>query len=134
MKHRLKVLSIVAFCIYLTAVAVLCFIRPSSLPEMDIKTFLGIPIDKILHFIMFLPYPVLSGMVFISKEQKRHTVIATLFILALTGIGVSYGTEMIQSHTDYRSYEIADFYADIAGIAAGSIITASCLIYTRLKK
>lgn len=134
MKHRLKVLSIVAFCIYLTAVAVLCFIRPSSLPEMEIKTFLGIPIDKILHFIMFLPYPVLSGMVFISKEQKRHTVIATLFILALTGIGVSYGTEMIQSHTDYRSYEIADFYADIAGIAAGSIITASCLIYTRLKK
>ena len=134
MKHRLKVLSIVAFCIYLAAVAVLCFIRPSSLPEMDIKTFLGIPIDKILHFIMFIPYPVLSGMVFISKEQKRYTAIATLFILALTGIGVSYGTEMIQSHTDYRSYEIADFYADIAGIAAGSIITASCLIYTRLKK
>lgn len=134
MKHRLKVLSIVAFCVYLAAVAVLCFIKPSSLPEMDIKTFLGIPIDKILHFIMFLPYPVLSGMVFISKEQKRPAVIATLLILALTGIGVAYGTEMIQSHTDYRSYEIADFYADIAGIAAGTIFTASCLIYTRLKK
>lgn len=134
MKHRLKALSIVAFCIYLAAVAVLCFIRPSSLPEIDIKTFLGIPIDKILHFIMFLPYPVLSGMVFISKGQKRPAIIATLLILALTGIGVAYGTEMIQSHTDYRSYEIADFYADIAGIAAGSIITASCLIYTRLKK
>lgn len=134
MKHRLKALSIVAFCIYLAAVAVVCFIRPSSLPEIDIKTFLGIPIDKILHFIMFLPYPVLSGMVFISKEQKRPAIISTLLILALTGIGVAYGTEMIQSHTDYRSYEIADFYADIAGIAAGSIITASCLIYTRLKK
>ena len=134
MKHRLKALSIVAFCVYLAAVAVLCFIKPSSLPEMDIKTFLGIPIDKILHFIMFLPYPVLSGMVFISREHKRPAVIATLLILALTGIGVAYGTEMIQSHTDYRSYEIADFYADIAGIAAGSIITASCLIYTRLKK
>ena len=134
MKHRLKVLSIVAFCVYLAAVAVLCFIKPSSFPEMDIKTFLGIPIDKILHFIMFLPYPVLSGMVFISKEQKRPAVIATLLILALTGIGVAYGTEMIQSHTDYRSYEIADFYADIAGIAAGTIFTASCLIYTRLKK
>ena len=134
MKHRLKALSIVAFCIYLAAVAVLCFIRPSSLPELDIKTFLGIPIDKILHFIMFLPYPVLSGMVFISREQKRPAVIATLLILALTGIGVAYGTEMIQSHTDYRSYEIADFYADIAGIAAGTIFTASCLIYTRLKK
>ena len=134
MKGHLRILYITAFCIYLAAVGVLCFIRPSSLPEMEIKTFLGLPIDKVLHFLMFLPYPVLSGMVFISREQKRPAVIATLLILALTGIGVAYGTEMIQSHTDYRSYEIADFYADIAGIAAGTIFTASCLIYTRLKK
>lgn len=134
MKNRLKGISVIVFCIYLAAVAVLCFIRPSRLPEMDIRTFLGIPIDKVLHFLMFLPYPVLSAIVFISREQNRTAVTATLFILVLTGIGVAYGTEMIQAHTDYRSYEIADFLADIAGIAAGTVITASCLIYTRLKK
>lgn len=134
MKNRLKIFSTIAFCTYLAAVCVLCFIRPSSLPEMDIKTFLGIPIDKVLHFLMFLPYPVLSGIVFISKEHKRPAVTVTMFILALTGIGVAYGTEMIQSHTDYRSYETADFYADMTGIAAGTLLTASCLIYTRLKK
>ena len=134
MKGRLKTLSIIVFCIYMAAVGVLCFIRPSSLPEVDIKTFLGIPIDKILHFLMFLPYPVLAGMVFITRDQKRYAVTAILFILALSGIGVAYGTEIIQSHTDYRSYEIADFYADMTGIAVGSLITASCIIYTRLKK
>ena len=134
MKEKLRILYIVAFCIYLAAVGVLCFIRPSSLPEMDIKTFLGLPIDKVLHFLMFLPYPVLSGLVFISREQKLPAVTAVMLILVATGIGVAYGTEMIQSQTGYRSYEIADFYADLTGIAAGIILAASYIAYTRLKK
>jgi hypothetical protein len=41
---------------------------------------------------------------------------------------------MIQSQTGYRSYEIADFYADLIGIAAGIILAASYIAYTRLKK
>jgi VanZ family protein len=134
MKGHLRILYIAAFCIYLAAVGVLCFIRPSSLPEMDVKTFLGLPIDKVLHFLMFLPYPVLSGLVFINKDQKLSAAATIMLILAITGIGVAYGTEMIQSQTGYRSYEIADFYADMTGIAAGIILAASYIAYTRLKK
>ena len=134
MKGHLRILYITAFCIYLAAVGVLCFIRPSSLPEMEIKTFLGLPIDKVLHFLMFLPYPVLSGLVFINREQKIPGITAIMLILAITGIGVAYGTEMIQAQTEYRSYEIADFYADMTGIAAGVILAASYIAYTRLKK
>ena len=134
MKGHLRILYIAAFCIYLAAVGVLCFIRPSSLPEMDVKTFLGLPIDKVLHFLMFLPYPVLSGLVFINKDQKLSAAATIMLILAITGIGVAYGTEMIQSQTEYRSYEIADFYADLIGIAAGIILAASYIAYTRLKK
>ena len=134
MKGHLRILYIAAFCIYLVAVGVLCFIRPSSLPEMDVKTFLGLPIDKVLHFLMFLPYPVLSGLVFINKDQKLSAAATIMLILAITGIGVAYGTEMIQSQTGYRSYEIADFYADMTGIAAGIILAASYIAYTRLKK
>ena len=134
MKEKLRILYIVAFCIYMVAVGVLCFIRPSSLPEMDIKTFLGLPIDKVLHFLMFLPYPVLSGLVFINKDQKLSAVTAVMLILVATGIGVAYGTEMIQSQTGYRSYEIADFYADLAGITAGTVLAISYIAYTRLKK
>ena len=134
MKGHLRILYITAFCIYLAAVGVLCFIRPSSLPEMEIKTFLGLPIDKVLHFLMFLPYPILSGLVFINREQKIPGITAIMLILAITGIGVAYGTEMIQAQTEYRSYEIADFYADMTGIAAGIILAASYIAYTRLKK
>ena len=134
MKANLKKISLALFCIYLAAVGVLCFIRPSSLPEMEIKTILGLPIDKVLHFLMFLPYPVLSGLVFINREQKIPGITAIMLILAITGIGVAYGTEMIQAHTEYRSYEIADFYADLTGITAGTVLAASYVVYTRLKK
>lgn len=134
MEGRFKKIYTAAFCIYLAAVCILCFIRPSSLPEMDVKTFLGIPIDKILHFLMFLPYPILAGMVFINRDCTTACGIAVLAIIAVTGIGISYGTEVIQAHTGYRSYEIADFYADLTGIATGSIAAFAYLIYSRPKK
>ena len=134
MKGGFKKLYIAAFCIYLAAVAVLCFMNPSQLPEMDVKTFLGIPIDKVLHFLMFLPYPILSGLVFIRKEQKMAVSIAILITLAVLGIGISYGTELIQARTGYRSYEVGDFYADMTGIATGFIISTIYLTYIKLKK
>ena len=82
MKANLKKISLALFCIYLVAVAALCFLRPSSLPEMNIKTFLGLPIDKVLHFLMFLPYPVLSGMSFMDRE---YPLPRNIFILLVIG-------------------------------------------------
>ncbi|MBO7192562.1 MAG: VanZ family protein [Bacteroidales bacterium] len=134
MKGRLKKTYIIVFCIYLSAVGVLCFMNPSDIPEIGLQTFLGIPIDKILHFLMFLPYPILAGLSFMNGRigLVRNLIILTAIII--TGIGVSYGTEVIQSHTEYRSYEINDFYADLTGIATGSLLTAAYITYTTLKK
>ena len=134
MKAKIKHIYIILFCFYLIAVALLCFLRPSSLPEMDIRTFLGLPIDKVLHFVMFLPYPVLAGMSFMNRENALLRNIITLMILVILGIGMAYGTEIIQAQTGYRAYEIADFHADISGIAAGSAIALAYLTYLRLKK
>ncbi len=134
MKGRLKKTYIIVFCIYLAAVGVLCFMNPSDIPEIGLQTFLGIPIDKILHFLMFLPYPILAGLSFMNSRIGliRNLIILTAIII--TGIGVSYGTEVIQSHTEYRSYEINDFYADLTGIATGSLLAAAYITYTTLKK
>lgn len=134
MKVNLKKIYTTLFCIYLAAVALLCFLKPSSLPEMDIKTFLGIPIDKVLHFLMFLPYPILAGMSFMNREHPFHRNVSVLLVLAIVGIGIAYGTEVIQAHTGYRAYEMADFYADMTGIATGSTAALAYLIYIRLKK
>lgn len=134
MEGRLRKIYIAAFCIYLAAVGLLCFIRPSSLPEMDMNTILGIPTDKVLHFLMFLPYPVLAGLIFISRDCSMACGIFIIAVIAATGTGMAYGTELIQAHTGYRSYEIADFHADVAGMAAGCIMSMIYLTYTRLKK
>lgn len=134
MKENWRKISLAAFCIYLVAVALLCFLKPSSLPEMDVKTLFGLPIDKVLHFLMFLPFPILAGMSFISGKLKLRRNIVTLLVLTFVGIGLAYGTEIIQSQTGYRSYEIADFKADIIGICTGSIIASGYLIYTKFKK
>lgn len=134
MKVNIKKICIAAFCIYLIAVAVLCFIRPSNLPEVDIKTIFGIPIDKILHLLMFLPYPFLAGMSFLSRKLSILANILTLVILASAGVGIAYGTELIQAQTGYRSYEIADFKADTIGITIGTIGAFIGMIYIKLKK
>lgn len=134
MKGKLTAIYIITFCTYLAAVGLLCFLRPSSLPDMDIKTFLGIPIDKMLHFLMFLPYPILSSLVFISKDCSYACSLLIVTVLAITGAGVAYGTEMIQASTGYRSYEINDFYADLTGIVTGSLMALAYLTYLKLKK
>lgn len=122
------------FAIYMAAVAALCFLRPDSLPEVGKDTFLGIPIDKIMHFMMFFPFPVLSGMVFLDRDRRIVSNIATILILAAAGAGVAYGTEILQAHTGYRSYEIADFYADLIGISAGAIAAMTYIIHTGTRK
>ena len=134
MKKGLKKLYIVAFCIYMAAVAVLCFMNPSQLPEIDVKTFLGIPIDKVLHFLMFLPYPILSSLSFITRGTGTLKNLAILLVLIVLGIGISYGTEAIQAQTGYRSYDLEDFYADMVGIATGTILTTVYIAYTKLNK
>lgn len=134
MERISKKIYIATFCIYLTAVALLCFLNPSSLPEVDIRTFLGIPADKCLHFLMFFPYPVLAGLVFTDKENSVFNGLTIMTVLAVVGLGLAYGTELIQAHTGYRAYEIGDFIADAIGIGAGTVAFLSYTIITRLKK
>ena len=134
MKANLKKISLALFCIYLAAVAALCFLRPSSLPEMNIKTFLGLPIDKVLHFIMFFPYPVLSGLSFMYRRFSLGRNFLILLVLTIAGAGLAYGTEVIQRETGYRSYDMGDYIADMAGMAAGAILTLIFIIIQKTRK
>ena len=134
MKANLKKISLALFCIYLAAVAALCFLRPSSLPEMEIKTFLGLPIDKVLHFIMFFPYPGLSGLSFMYRRFSLGRNFLILLVLTIAGAGLAYGTEVIQRETGYRSYDMGDYIADMAGMAAGAILTLIFIIIQKTRK
>ena len=54
-----SILSRVLFLMYLGAIALLCFISGEKIPDIQREIF-GIPTDKLVHFFMFLPFPVLS--------------------------------------------------------------------------
>ena len=133
MWYKDKRLHIAIFCLYLTAVGILCFMKPDDLPSVE-KFIFGIPLDKAAHFMMFLPYPVLCSMSFMGHDIKRLRSICVLAIIFVVGAGMAYGTEVIQAHTGYRAYEINDFYADMAGMSIGALITLTYILIRKNRK
>lgn len=103
------------FFLYLAAVLVLCFAHFEQTPAVE-WTLLGIPSDKVVHFCLFFPFPILAFLAFDRfTETKRSTL---LFAGATFAIGclMAFGTEWGQAHlTNYRSGEPTDLLAD--GIA-----------------
>lgn len=115
--------------LYIGVIAFLCFARPEKLPEVQ-RSFLGIPADKIAHFMMFFPLPVIAFFAFGKKNEKKtgpvvaSIVSITAFSCILAGI-----TEIIQGSLPYRSEDINDFKADcLAIIIAGLAILVYCII------
>lgn len=118
------------FCVYIAAVIFLCFMKGDGLPEVQFTLF-GIPTDKLAHFCMFAPYPVLAFLTFRPEVMSKGRCVLLLLVLAVSGAGLAYGTEQLQGLTDYRSYEIADFYADLTGLGCGFIATMILILVQR---
>ena len=129
---NIKKISMVLFCLYILAVCILCFMKPDDLPQVE-RTFFGIPLDKVAHFLMFLPFPILSSIPFMNDCKSMKINISLLAIFSIPGAGFAFGTEVLQEFTRYRSRETADLIADIAGIATGSISTTAYLIHKNRK-
>lgn len=125
-----KHVYIALFSIYIIAVAILCFMKTDGLPQVE-GTFFGLPMDKVAHFVMFMPFTILATLAFIHKETRPSRALAVLLLILVVGAGAAYGTEHIQSMTEYRSYDITDFHADMAGLGTGALITAAYILMHR---
>ena len=126
MKRR--ILFITAFLLYMAAVLYLCLAKPEDLPQTELYLF-GIPLDKAAHFLMFLPFPILAYSTLWKRNRKAWTDIAIFIIVLGIGVGLAFLTEHLQALTQYRSSDIKDIYADMAGLAAGSIIVLTNIIF-----
>lgn len=123
----------VLLVLYLVAVAVLCFANFTKMPDVP-RNFFGIPADKLVHFAMFLPFPILA---FFSLDMKRFGVVRTLIIIVLLfGLGclMAWGTEYYQGKLPYRTMDPADFKADRIALACGSVITFIIGLFIHRKK
>ena len=132
MKITRRHIALIFLCLYLATVCFLCFADPQDYPSTECSLW-GLPADKIAHFLMFVPYPVLA---FLSVDNKSYKPLKRLFILALvlaSGGGLAIGTELIQGTTEYRSFELWDFAADAAGMLASAVLLTAYIISTDKK-
>ena len=125
-----KILYISAFCFYIAALLYLCLAKPDDLPQPEIY-FFGLPIDKVVHFCMFLPFPVLMHLVFCDKAKGMWRELLILIASIALGAGVALGTEYLQSLTQYRSADILDFYADMKGMSVGCLAVLLHIIFRK---
>ena len=116
-----KTAARIAFLLYLAVLMYLCFGEFTGLPETP-GTFLGIEGDKVIHFLMFLPFPVLSYFALSLPTRKvRHSLLSAACILA-TGAVFAAGTEFIQDFLPYREADTADFMADFLAICLSTMV------------
>lgn len=124
MKRRITYTAVSAlFAAYIVAVLCLTLLDLSDkTPELP-KYFLGIPMDKIAHFLMYFAYP-FAGWLMLSYNKNIKIGQKHLFAcLIISGLAFAAFTETAQGlFTTYRESDPLDFIANIIGIFSGSFI------------
>ena len=119
------------FVLYIIAVCVLCFADAPDMPEVD-KFILGIPMDKIAHFLMFAPFPFLAHLAFGRSGGNANYRVRFALLTFLAGEVFALATETVQYFLPTRTMELADFLADTIGIALCTVAMA-IFFYLRRK-
>ena len=122
MSRSQKIAFQVLFFFYVAAVLFLCFAHFEQTPAIEWSLW-GIPSDKVVHFCMFLPFPILA---FLAFDRYTDSVRSTLLfsgITLLVGFLLAWGTEWGQAHlTDYRSGDPLDLLADGTALVLSTLL------------
>lgn len=129
---RTRIISITVFFIYIAALCYLCFAKPDDMPSVEIN-FFGLPLDKVAHFLMFLPFPFLAFVSFESRDSGIGRRILLLFGTVCAETALAALTEFIQGYLAYRSEDSYDLLSDCIGLGAGTIATIIYLIFRKLR-
>lgn len=122
---KMRILWQITAVIYLICVLFLCFGRFDNAQD-DLPNFiLGIPMDKVGHFLMFVPFTIIAVYGFHRSTGKAGRFILFMFLAYLLGTAMAAGIEIGQSYTDYRSCDAFDFMADTLGLCFGAAIVVA---------
>lgn len=117
-----RALHICLFIGYLIGLAWLCFGKFDSVDTSIPLDILGIPTDKIVHFLMFFPFPLLCWLVFRGISRKPWHSVAMVLLIFVAGCLIAAGTELGQGYTTYRTPDGNDFFADALSLALASVV------------
>ena len=130
MTRRQLIIARILFALYLIAVAVLCFGKFDSSQDVPADLW-GLPMDKVVHFLMFFPFPVLAYLAFDRFTERWWTSVLWTMAAFLAGCLLAAGTEIIQARfLPYRAGDFTDFVADLLALTFGSAF----VLYLDLRK
>jgi VanZ family protein len=124
MQKRITYIVVTAlFLLYIVAVLCLCLLNLSDkTPELP-QYFLGIPMDKLAHFLMFFAYPVVGWLMLTYNKMLSMRTNLIFPVLLITGFLFAAFTEAAQGLlTTYREPDNMDFIADAIGIISSSLL------------
>ena len=132
MTHRQIIWARILFAVYLAAVAFLCFGKFSSQHDVPMDLW-GIPTDKVVHFLMFFPFPLLACLALGGYRGKPGQAVLKTGLAFLAGCAFAAGTEWIQTRIPYRSGDPVDFQADAWALLLSSILVL-ILVFAKKRK
>ena len=122
MTRSQKRLFQVIFYLYVAAVLFLCFAHFEQTPSIEWSLF-GIPSDKVVHFCMFFPFPILAFIAFDKYSDRFPMSIFWIVVVFGAGVLLAVATELGQNFlTTYRSGDRNDFLADLISLALSSLV------------
>jgi len=117
MKPATRIFRILLFACYVGGVAWLCFGEFKPDPDVPHRLW-GISMDKVVHFLMFLPFPVLGTLACENRSWWRSLTLMT----ALANL-IAFSFEHLQSRlTTHRVTDPSDLNANLLGITLGLLI------------
>ena len=131
MSKTTKIISRILLLIYIGLLAYLCFGHFDHVPQI-IRKFWGIEQDKVIHFCMFFPFPILAYFSVGKIFRTYGRALTFVLIVFLIGCLIGAATELGQGLTTYRSADPKDFSADALALAASSVLSFIICIIQRL--
>jgi len=132
MKKRTLIFRLL-MAVYLFGVAYLCFNNFKNLPDID-RTLFGYETDKVVHFLMFLPFPVIAACCFRKLPKNAISAILRTLDMCVIGCATAAFTELVQTRLVYRCGDFRDLKADLLALAAGGVIALILQLIFMLKK
>lgn len=115
------ILSRILFLLYLAAIAFLCFMKVDKMPDIQ-RVIFGIPADKLAHFLMFLPFPILAFLAYDHVTDKPWRCVVFAVMNFLCGAAIALLTEYVQGLLPYRSRDLNDLKADLLAIGISTLL------------
>jgi len=109
------IISRLLLLMYLGAIAFICFMSAENIPSVQ-KEILGLPTDKVVHFCMFLPFPLLAYMAWDHRTDKVWGPFVSAGVIVVLGALIASLTEYVQKFLPTRSMDLHDFKADMLAI------------------